>query len=66
VTLCKFCKAELNSYRSLQFHCDSEHHDEYIAVQEWLGKAVKPKLKTLEKLARESMIGYCEIRYLDQ
>jgi hypothetical protein len=66
VTLCKFCKLEQSSYRSLRIHCETEHHDEYIAVQNWLGKTVKPKLRTLKRLAEDSLIGYRDIRYLDE
>jgi hypothetical protein len=65
VTLCKFCKAEQSSYRSLRIHCEIEHRDEYIAVQNWLGKTVKPKLITFKRLANDSLIGYREIRHLD-
>jgi hypothetical protein len=60
VTLCKFCKASQSNYRSLRIHCEIEHRDEYIAIEDWLGRTVKPKLNILEQLTKESMIGYCE------
>jgi hypothetical protein len=60
VILCKFCKAEQSSYRSLRIHCEIEHRDEYIAIEDWLGRTVKPKLSTLEQLTKESLVGYWE------
>lgn len=63
VTLCKFCKREQPNFRSLRIHCEIEHRPEYVAIEEWIGKTVKPRLKILERLAKEGLIGYREARH---
>jgi hypothetical protein len=50
----------------LRIHCDIQHHREYVAVEEWLGKTVKVRLQSLEQVAKEGLVGHQEIRYLDQ
>ncbi len=64
--LCKFCKREQLNFRSLRIHCEIEHRSEYVAVEEWIGRTVKLRLKTYERLAKEGLLGHREINYLDQ
>lgn len=63
---CKFCKLEQPNFRSLRIHCEIEHRPEYVAIEKWIGRTVKLRLKTYERLAQEGMLGHQEIGHLDQ
>ena len=65
LVLCKFCKREHPNFRSLRIHCEIEHRSEYVAIEEWIGRTVKPRLQTFERLAQEGMLGHREVRQLD-
>jgi len=65
VILCKFCKREQSNFRSLRIHCEIEHRQEYVAIEEWVGRTVNLRLKTYERLAKEGLFGHREIRHLD-
>ncbi len=59
---CKFCKAQVTSQRELQFHWEIEHQDEYLKIQAWLGKTVKLRLASYERLAKQGMLGHREVK----
>lgn len=56
--ICKFCKTEQADFAGLQLHCEIEHSSEYKQIAQWLGKTTDTKLKVLEAVAKEGMIGY--------
>ena len=56
--VCRFCKAQLATWRDLRIHCHVEHSTEYKQVEQWLGRTVLPRLESFEKLAKEGLEGH--------
>jgi hypothetical protein len=56
--ICKFCKQPQPDFAELQLHCEIEHSNEYKQIAKWLGRTTEPKLKVLEAVAKEGLIGY--------
>ena len=57
---CRFCKDDFPSYRDLRRHVEDAHSTEFLAVSQWLGKEVQPRIEQLEKIANEGLLGYRE------
>jgi hypothetical protein len=53
---CRFCPAKFDNFDGLRFHAQTEHQREFHKVNRSLA-VIDAKLRSLEKLAQEGMIG---------